>query len=290
MARRFFFRFKTAEFVFTFLLLFSGLMLGFSSGGFVVNFQRLGFSVLSSLTKGVNIITSAIGNTVNAVGELSRLREENLSLTEKLKNYELLQRTNVDIKNENKRLKELLDFSTKIEQKSYYARIISRNSDGINTGITINKGSRNGIKKGMPVLAVQNGGFGLVGKIVTVGLETSVVMPIYDRKCYVSGRILNTRDLGLIVGNGDENSPLQMQYIKRRVLEELNYGDIIVTSGENDNYYRDIPIGTISKITVVDYDSSLNIEITPYVDFSRLETVVVTDVKELNPNYIGDES
>lgn len=290
MARRFFFRFKTAEFVFTFLLLFSGLMLGFSSGGFVINFQRLGFSVLSSLTKGVNTITSAIGNTVNAVGELSRLREENIALTEKLKNYEFLQRTNVDIKNENKRLKELLDFSTKIEQKNYYARIISRNSDGINTGITINKGSRNGIKKGMPVLAVQNGGFGLVGKIVTVGLETSVVMPIYDQKCYVSGRILNTRDLGLIVGNGDENSPLQMQYIKRRVLEELNYGDIIVTSGENDNYYRDIPIGTISKITVVDYDSSLNIEITPYVDFSRLETVVVTDVKELNPNYIGDES
>ena len=73
-----------------------------------------------------------------------------------------------------------------------------------------------------------------------------------------------------------------MQYIKKRVLEELSFGDVIVTSGENDNYMRDIPIGSISKITVLDYNSSLNIELTPIIDFSRLETVIVVNQKELN--------
>ena len=62
----------------------------------------------------------------------------------------------------------------------------------------------------------------------------------------------------------------------------MHFGDIIVTSGENDNYLEDIPIGTISKITVVDYDSSLNIDLTPAVDFLRLEEVLVVDQNELN--------
>lgn len=135
----------------------------------------------------------------------------------------------------------------------------------------------------MSVIAVQNGTTGLVGKIVTVGLETSLVMPVYDSKCVVSSRIQNTRDIGLVNGSGNANSPLQMKYIKKRVLSELNFGDIVVTSGETDNYVADIPVGTITNIMVVEYDSSLNIEITPVVDFARLETVIVTDLKEPNP-------
>ena len=74
-----------------------------------------------------------------------------------------------------------------------------------------------------------------------------------------------------------------MKYIKKRVLPDLQYGDLIVTSGENENFMKDIPIGYITTITVQDYDSSLNIELSPVVDFGRLETVIVVDMKELNP-------
>ena len=70
-----------------------------------------------------------------------------------------------------------------------------------------------------------------------------------------------------------------MQYIKKRVLNELQYGDVIVTSGENENYIKDIPIGSISKIKTVDYDSSLIIEISPIIDFARLENVMIVDMK-----------
>ena len=70
-----------------------------------------------------------------------------------------------------------------------------------------------------------------------------------------------------------------MQYIKKRVLNELQYGDVIVTSGENENYLKDITIGNITKIKTVDYDSSLIIEITPIIDFSRLENVMIVDIK-----------
>ena len=45
---------------------------------------------------------------------------------------------------------------------------------------------------------------------------------------------------------------------------------------------RDIAIGSITKITTVDYNSSLNIELVPIIDFARLENVIVVNQKELN--------
>ncbi len=288
MARRSF-SFSLSEFVFIIFLLFSGTMLAFSAGGFVINFQKLGFSVVSSLQKAVFSVTDGVFGVFTAVSELKDLREENLVLKEKLKNYEFLQRNNTEIRKENERLREQLEFSTHIEQKNFPAQIIGRSPDNLYSGLTINKGSRNGIKKGMPVVAVQNGTVGLVGKVVTVGFGTSLVMPIYDVNCSISSRIQNTRDIGLVFGSGNAEQPLQMKYIKKRVLSELNFGDIIVTSGESENYSPDIPVGTISKISVVDYDASLNIEITPVIDFSRLETVIVTDLKEENPSFAGEK-
>ena len=112
---------------------------------------------------------------------------------------------------------------------------------------------------------------------VVHNFDFEMIMPVYDLKCNISARIQNTRDLGIVSGRGASESFLSMNYIKKRSLDELHYGDVIVTSGENDNYMRDIPIGTISKIRVLDYDTSLDIELIPIIDFSRLENVIVVD-------------
>lgn len=87
MARRSF-SFTLSEFVFIIFLFFSGTMLAFSGGGFVINFQKLGFSVVSSLQKAVFSVSDGISGVFTAVSELKDLREENLVLKEKLKNYE----------------------------------------------------------------------------------------------------------------------------------------------------------------------------------------------------------
>ena len=281
MARRSF-SFSFAEFVFLILLFLSGLALAFSGGGFVVNFQRVGFSVVTSLQKAVYSVCDGVTGVFTAVAELKSLKAENQELKEKLKNYEFLQRNNTEIRKENERLREQLQFATHIEQKNFPAQIIGRNPDNIYSGITINKGARSGIKKGFPVIAIQSGNVGIVGKVVTAGLDTSLVMPVYDTKCNISARIQNTRDIGIVSGNGSYGSPLNLQYIRKRVFDSLNHGDIVVTSGENGNYVKDVPIGRISKIKILDYDSSLSIELEPVIDFLRLENVLVVDQKNLN--------
>lgn len=266
------------------LVLFSGTILGFSSGGFVLNFQKIGFSLISSLQKVVSTVTNNVTGTFTAIKELATLKTEYENLTKQLENYEYLQRDNAEVRKENQRLKELLGLTETFTYQNISAQIISRDPNTLYSAITINKGSKNGIKKNMPVIAIQNGNIGLAGKIITVGPFTSQVMPIYDFNFNVSTKIQTTRDIGLITGVGDSELPLNLKYIKKRVLDELQYGDIVVTSGENDNYMRDIPIGTISGIKVLDYDTSLEIDITPIIDFSRLEYLIIVNQIQENEN------
>ncbi len=276
------FRLRFPEFLLIGLLLISNIVLNFSGGGFVLNLKKIGFSAFSTVEKGVHFVVDGIADTFNAVKELKRLKKDYNDLVIKLENYEKMQRSNADIRKENERLKEQLDFSISMDEQNFPAQIISRDFDNVYTYLTIDKGSVNGIKKNMPVIAFQNGNQGLVGKVVQVGTFTSQIMPVYNLDYIVSARIQNSRDLGLVNGSGSQDKPLVMQYIRKNVADELSFGDIVVTSGENDNYLKDIPIGTISKIISLDYNSSLNIELTPIIDFSRLENVIIVNQKQLN--------
>lgn len=267
------------------LVSISSLLLGFSSGKFIVDFKTWGFTVLSTAQQGVNTVTGKVTGVFTAVRDISRLKKEYEVLTEKLKNYEYLQRNNAEIRKENERLREQLGLSLTVEYRNVAAQIIGRETDNLYSGITIDKGSMSGIRKGMPVIAIQKGSVGIVGKIVTVGLTTSIVMPVYDTNCNISARIQNTRDIGLSKGNGSADAPLSLNYIRKRLLQDIHFGDIVVTSGENGNYMKDIPIGTISKISVLDYDSSLDIEMEPVIDFSLLEIVFIVDQSSRNIAY-----
>ena len=272
------FKFRFPEFVLALLVIVSGVFLAFTTGSFVVNFSRIGFSIFSSAEKGIFFVTDSVKRQFAAVRELSELKRNYDELVLKLQNYEQMQRSNAEIRKENEQLKEQLDFAKSLEQKNYPAQIISRDTDKLYASLTIDKGSINGIGKNMPVIAYQNGNIALVGKVIEVGRFTSTIMPVYSINCTVSARIQNARDLGLVSGFGDDTK-LSLKYIKKRVMDTLNYGDVIVTSGENGNYMRNVPIGSISEIRVVEYDSSLEIDVAPLIDFPRLETVIVVDVK-----------
>ena len=279
--------FSISEFLFLIFFWYSSIMLAFSSKSFVLRFDEIGFSILTYVQDKIFFVKSKMNDVVLLVQETTQLRQDNEVLKERLKNYEYMQRNNSDIRKENERLRVLLDYSESLVQKNYPAEIIGRDTDSLYSYIIINKGSKHGIRKNLPVIAYQNGNTGIVGKVTSVGYATSQIMPVYNIHCAVSARIKNTRDIGIVVGSGNANSPLRMQYIKKRVLDELRHGDVVVSSGENDNYIKDIPIGTIDEIVVVDYDSSLDIKLTPAIDFSRLEDVIVINLKELR-NSPGD--
>lgn len=276
--KRFSFKFQLDLFLLIIYLFVAGIFLAFSSGGFVVNFREVGFSFFSGIQKSVYSVGSFFSGTVNAITELSELREKYTVLLDRLDDYELLQRTNADIRIENDHLKELLGFTESLESKNIPAEIIARDPNNLYSSITINRGARHGIKKNMPVVSFQGSNTALVGKIVQVGRSTSMIMPIYDYQCFVSSRLQNNRYEGLVNGQGTPDLPLVMKYIKKRAREEIDIGDMIVTSGENYNYPKNIPIGFVTRIRGIDYETSLEIDLEPVIDFSRLENVFVLDL------------
>lgn len=276
--KRFSFKFQLDLFVMLIYVFVSGIFLAFSSGGFVVNFREVGFSFFSGVQRSVYSISTFFSGTINAITELGELREKYTQLLGRLEDYELLQRTNADIRLENYHLKELLGFSESLEAKNIPAEIIARDPNNLYSSITINRGARHGVKKNMAVVSFQGSNTALVGKIVQVGRSTSMIMPLYDYQCYVSARLQTNRYEGLVNGQGNPDTPLVMKYIKKRARDEIDIGDMIVTSGENYNYPKNIPIGFVTRIRGIDYETSLEIDLEPVIDFSRLENVFVLDL------------
>lgn len=281
------FKFRLDSFLLVIYLLISGIFLAFSSGGFVVNFKDIGFSLMSGAQRGVYSVSSFFSGTVTAIKELSDLKQKYETLSKRLEDYELLQRSNADIRVENDHLKSLLGFSESIPIKNIPAEIVGRDPNNLYSGITINRGAKHGIKKNMPVISFQGSNSGLVGKVVQVGRTTSLVMPVYDYQCFVSARLETSRYDGLVNGQGSSDSPLAMKYVKKRAKDEITIGEKILTSGENNNFPKNVPIGFVTKVKGSDYETSIDLEVEPVIDFSRLENVFVLDMSAAVP---GDEN
>ena len=273
MKRKFSFRIKLDVFLLIFLLIISSVLLTFSGGRFIIDFKSVGFSVAAGTENAVHSVSAFVTDTVSAVRELAELRSKYLELSEKLKDYELLQRSNADIRRENRELKELLGFADTIAYKNIPAQ---------NSGIIINRGAKHGVRKNMPVLAFQGSNVGLVGKIVQTGRDSSMIIPIYDYQCYVAASVQTTKHRGLVNGQGTADLPLIMRYVQKRAKDEISIGDRILASGENDLFPKDSPIGVVTGIRVHDYETYLELTVQPIIDFSRLDYVFVLDMSGTN--------
>ncbi len=266
--------------LFVILLFVSSILLWTSTGEFIVNFRNVGFSVASSFENVVFSIHSFFTGTVTSIMELSSLKERYNELTEKLNKYEILENSTQTLKKENEELRKLLGFSNRIKTHNIVAEIIGLDPNNLYYGILINRGLKHGVKKNMPVIAFEKGELALVGKIMTVGAFSSVVLPLYDDRCFIAAKMEESRHRGIVGGQGSSSLPLIMRYVKKRVKDEVKVGDIIVTSGLDDTsmFPKNIPIGYISKIAVHDYETSLELFVEPMVNFSTLEYVFVLDV------------
>ena len=275
MKRKFSFKIKLDVFLLILLLIISSMLLTFSGGRFIVDFKSVGFSVAAGTENAVHSVSSFITDAVSAVRELAELRSKYAALSEKLKDYELLQRSNADIRRENRELKELLGFADTIAYKNIPAQITGFDPDNLYSGIIINRGAKHGVRKNMPVLAFQGSNVGLVGKIVQIGRDSSMIIPIYDYQCYVAASVQTTKHRGLINGQGTADLPLIMKYVQKRAKDEIAIGDRILSSGENNLFPKDSPIGIVTGIKVHDYETYLELAVQPIIDFSRLDYVFV---------------
>ncbi len=155
------------------------------------------------------------------------------------------------------------------------ARIISRDPENRYLALMLDRGSTSGIERNMAVTAFQGGMEAVVGRVIAVSPYASKVIPINDVRSFVAARIATTRHEGLVEGQGSQSKPLMLRYITKTVAPQLQYGDLVVTSGFESVFPPDIAIGRIRRIHTPDYLASSEIELDQTLDFSRLEHVFI---------------
>lgn len=257
------------------LVLLCTLLLSLSTARAVVRPRELGVSLFATLQAAVQTAGTSVANTVNSVRELGELRQEHDSLLERVAQYETIERDIEALQLEIDRLNEVLGFSQALRYQNIPARVIGKDPGNLFSTITINRGTRDGVRQDMAIVAVQDGRQALVGRVKTAGINSSQVIPIFDASNYVAARLERSRHEGLVRGGGIGTDHALMSYVDAQARNEIQYADLVITSGMASIYPPGIPIGVVEAIQARPYETSLELRIQPTVDFSRLEHVFV---------------
>lgn len=259
------------------MLLASLLALSISTQSMTGVPEKIGLSVVSFFQRGFSAIGSFFSHTVTSIAELNKLQKEHDELLARLEQLGRLERSYSELRQENLRLEELLGFTTQYPGALSTARIIGKDPENLHSTFIVDKGSRDGIRKNQAVIAYQDGISALVGRVLEVSRLSSLIIPVYDSSSHIAIRLERTRYDGLVSGTGSRDAPLLAQYVKKRAEAEIQYGDIIITSGLQSIYPAGIVVGRVTKIKSVDYLTSLELEVEPTLDFGRLEYVFIVD-------------
>ena len=268
-------RFSATVYVFVVLMVCSFSMLLLSTRSLVLQFKDAGLSLFSGVRGGVHEVSSLVSRTALSVRELADLKREHAELLERVARYERLERNAAEIGQENLRLREQLGFAQTLRYRHIPAELIGRDPDNLFSALVINKGRHSGVANDMAVIAWQNGAQALVGKVIQAGAFESLVMPLYDGSSFISSRFAVSRYEGIVEGQGSPDSSLRMRFIPKRARDEIDQGDLVISSGMGGVYPPGINIGRVSGINYREYEISMEVELDPLIDFSRLEYVFV---------------
>ncbi len=180
------------------------------------------------------------------------------------------------LREENSRLKDLLNYTDITDNYSYITSTVIGKSQGIwFSEFTVNAGRKDGVEENMAVVNSQ----GLVGRVNSVSANTCKVTAIIDSTSDISAMVERTRDYGFARGilNTDEKETLELYYLPSGY--DLVPGDTIVTSGIGGTFPKGIAIGTVTEVSRSNDDAEeRNAIIEPAVDFLRLEEVMIVKV------------
>ena len=238
--------------------------------------------VLVPIQSGVNRVGGGLYNELSSVGKLKTALAENETLKTRV---DELTEENTRLRSEQfelERLRSLYELDQ--EYMQYHkigARIIAKDSGSWFSVFRIDKGSDDGIKEDMNVIA----GGGLVGIVTDVGANYATVSSIIDDSSRVSAMAQQSGDSCIVAGDLQlfKEGRLKLSYMEKD--DDIKDGDMIVTSNISGKFLPGILVGYATDITV-DYNDNLTKSgyLIPAARFDRLqEVLVITDLKDAGP-------
>jgi len=210
----------------------------------------------------------AVQDFFTAPRDVTSLRQRNAELENEVAS---LQAQVIELQQkvaETETLAALVDFSRSNPESSYKAAaVIGRDPSPFLHYIIIDRGSNDGIQRGMPVVNAQ----GLIGRVDAVIADAARVQLITDPSSSINIRLQNSNLQAVLTGSvtGD----LSLDLIPQDVL--IEEGSVVLTSGLGGGYPPDLIIGQVINVRKREADLFQQAFVQPVVDFSRIEIVLI---------------
>jgi len=198
---------------------------------------------------------------------LAGFRSENERLRKRVQTLEIEWQRLLEAEATNRRLQQLLDFRSELPAGAITASIIASSATSWFQSCVLNKGSADGLRKGMAVVTPM----GVVGKVVTVTGRTAKVLLLTDPNSGIDVLVQRTRSRGIVSGSLESGTVLK--YMKRS--EDVQEGDRLVTSGLDNVFPKGLLVGTVIKVRKQNLGLFQSVEVWPAVQAARVEEVLV---------------
>ena len=254
------------------IIIFALVGFGLEQLGYLSPLSNLAQMVIAPVQGQMTRTADLVVGQVEQTTDIRQLQERNVEL-ETLANGLMVENVRLkDLERENEILRQLLNYTRNNPQFTYEAttvrgRSIGRDPTNLLYFLFLDVGARDGVAKDMPVITDR----GLVGRVTAAGPNSSQVLMLIDPSSSVNALIQNSRVTGLVKGNIDGS--LTMERIPPG--EEVNPGDIVLTSGLGGNFPDKLVIGQVIEVTQRDQDMFQIARIRPTVDFAKLETMLI---------------
>jgi rod shape-determining protein MreC len=198
---------------------------------------------------------------------LSGFRAENERLRRRIQNLEVERQKLLEAEATNRQLKQLLDFRSHLPAGAITASIIANSAASWFQSCQIDKGSADGVRKGMAVVTP----LGVVGQVVAVTPRAAKVLLLTDPNSGIDVLVQRTRSRGIVSGSLENGTVLK--YMKRS--EDVQEGDRLITSGMDGVFPKGLMVGAVIKVRKQHLGLFQFVEVLPAVQTARTENVLV---------------
>lgn len=256
------------------LLVIGVLFLALS--GYLAPLSRVALAPLVEAQTWVSTRYLAIQEFISAPRDMARLTQRNSELEAEVAR---LQAQIIELQQENAQLdvfSALLNFAQAHPENVYLsATVIGRDPNPFLRYVIINRGSDEGLRRGMPVVSQE----GLVGRIAAVTSDGARVQLITDPATVVNIRLEASGAEAIL--SGSITGEVSLDFIPQDVTVET--GDLVLTSGLGGNYPANILIGRITGVRTRPFELYQTASVQPVVDFSKLQIVsVITNFRPVD--------
>lgn len=247
------------------------LTLDFREGdeGALSDAQRAVSATFAPVQDALATAIAPVGAFFTSIGELGSLREQNEALESELQALREQQVMLADLAQENERLRDLVGMRERLGLTTSAAQVIAQPPGAFRWTALIDIGADQGVAENMAVINAD----GLVGKVVGVSSTYARVQLAASPNAGYSVRVDDTGQHGLLSGRG--GNPMQLRVISDPE-EEVPEGARVVTRAFEGTAIPDgIPVGVVAEASPGQLESAQFLAVRPFVDFLRLDLVLV---------------